>query len=651
MVRLSVSALLLSAAVASDDCSDSFSLDSECYWPYQKQYSNFSVADQADTDAKKAACCAACSADLKCMQWTLMAGDGAAKSKKDVCILNNALINGDAPQDKSFGCHSGKASACRAGCPSNPAPPAVAPKGAKNVLFFAVDDLRPEIDIFGGVPGTPSPKMHTPNLKALAEKSLVLTKNYVQQAVCSPTRQSILTGRRPDRTRVYDLYVFFRDVAANYTTIPEFFRLAGYNTSGGGKIFHPGHASGGDNDLCCSWSHDTSYFLPKSELDTKDQSWMAVDKETEALYPLDDNLTADNAVQVLDTLKASRAAGDDRPFFMAVGFHKPHLPFVASQEFFDLYPMDSVSLPYNQQPPEGMPKVAWSAYGELRNYADQASLNATGQPGTVLPEQDVLQLRRAYYAAVSQTDAMIGKVLAALEHTGESDNTVISFWGDHGWQLGEHGEWCKHTNFEFATRAPMMVHVPGLTDQGIITEHYSEHVDLFPTLTEAAMGVQLENCPSGDASFDVALCAEGSSLVPLMRNPSSPVKTASFSQYPRGYQKDQFSEEEEGELGSNPTMSKCITEGGKGCTMGYTLVTNVGGHEYRYTEWADFNTKGFKKKVNWDRNVGIELYNHSADPGENINLDVTSHKSLASKLAQMLREGPDAARVPAAAFV
>jgi len=378
---------------------------------------------------------------------------------------------------------------------------------------------------------------------------------------------------------------------------------------------------------------------------------MAVDKETEALYPLDDNLTADNAVQVLDTLKASRAAGDDRPFFMAVGFHKPHLPFVASQEFFDLYPMDSVSLPYNQQPPEGMPKVAWSAYGELRNYADQASLNATGQPGTVLPEQDVLQLRRAYYAAVSQTDAMIGKVLAALEHTGESDNTVISFWGDHGWQLGEHGEWCKHTNFEFATRAPMMVHVPGLTDQGIITEHYSEHVDLFPTLTEAAMGVQLENCPSGDASFDVALCAEGSSLVPLMRNPSSPVKTASFSQYPRGYQKDQFSEEEEGELGSNPTMSKCITEGGKGCTMGYTLVTNVGGHEYRYTEWADFNTKGFKKKVNWDRNVGIELYNHSADPGENINLDVTSHKSLASKLAQMLREGPDAARVPAAAFV
>lgn len=380
---------------------------------------------------------------------------------------------------------------------------------------------------------------------------------------------------------------------------------------------------------------------------------MAVDKATEALHPLDDNLTADHAVEILDTLKASRAAGDDRPFFMAVGFHKPHLPFVASQEFFDLYPMESISLPYNQQPPEGMPKVAWSNYGELRNYDDQAALNATGQPGTVLPEQDVLELRRAYYASMSQTDAMIGKVLAALERTGEADNTVISFWGDHGWQLGEHGEWCKHTNFEFATRAPMMVHVPGLTDQGIVTEHYSEHVDLFPTLTEAAMDVQLDNCPSGDASFNVALCTEGSSLVPLMRDPSSPVKTASFSQYPRGYQKQlyQSPEDEEEELGANPTMSGCIKETGKGCTMGYTLVTIIGGHEYRYTEWADFNTEGFEKKVNWDRNVGIELYNHSADPGENTNLDVTAHKSLTSKLQKMLRAGPDAARLEASMFV
>merc|ERR1712224_1108493 len=225
----------------------------------------------------------------------------------------------------------------------------------------------------------------------------------------------------------------------------------------------------------------------------------------------------------------------------------------------------------------GMPRIAWSNYGELRNYQDQ---KGSGQPGSVLPKSDVLELRRAYYASVTQTDDMIGRVLKALDETGESNNTVISFWGDHGWQLGEHGEWCKHTNFEFATRAPMMVHVPGLTDQGIISDQYSEHVDLFPTLTEAAMGVRLDNCPSGDASFDVDLCTEGSSLVPLMRDPSSPVKTASFSQYPRSYQKHHGESPAESGVTSNfsPEISDCFKEGGVGCTMGYTLVTMVEGH-------------------------------------------------------------------------
>merc|ERR1712127_47133 len=148
----------------------------------------------------------------------------------------------------------------------------------------------------------------------------------------------------------------------------------------------------------------------------------------------------------------------------------------------------------------------------------------------------------------------------------------------------------------------------------------------------------LDHCPSGDASFDVALCAEGSSLMPLMRDPSSPVKTASFSQYPRGYQKQSGESLEAEEETSNPTMSGCIKDTGNGCTMGHTVVTTIGGHEYRYTEWADFNTEGFEKKVNWDRNVGIELYNHSADPGEDINLDVTQHQSLTNKLRKMLRD-------------
>jgi len=580
---------------------------------------------------------------------------------RDICILNDKTVRGNAPQDPSLGCKSGKQPICAKGCVSNPQPPVRAPRGAKNVLFFAVDDLRPEAEVFGGLPGTPMPQMHTPNIDALAAKSLVLTKNYVQQAVCSPTRQSLLTSRRPDRTRVYDLYVFFRDVAANYTTIPQWFRMNGYNTIGMGKIFHPGHASGASpngnpgDDICCSWSNNSFYFhAPNlaywsgSQLQggNKGRAWMSVDAETEMTHPLPDSQTADHAVQTLHTLAKQRKAGDTRPFFLAVGFHKPHLPFVASEKYFQYYPNSSVHLPGNQYPPEGMPQIAWSSYGELRNYQDQKALKPSGQAGTILPKADVLELRRAYYASVTQTDDMIGRVLKALDETGEADNTVIALWGDHGWQLGEHGEWCKHTNFEFATRAPMMVRVPGLTDNGITTRFYSEHVDLFPTLTEAATGIALEHCPLGDASFGVATCTEGTSLVPLMRDPLKPVKSASFSQYPRGYVKPSGDTTDMVTESLEAATSPCIQKGSH-CTMGYTLVTEAEGHEYRYTEWADFNTPGHDFKVDWGRIVGVELYNHSADPGENFNINATSQsarvQALSASLSKMLRAGPDAA--------
>lgn len=203
---------------------------------------------------------------------------------------------------------------------------------------------------------------------------------------------------------------------------------------GMGKIFHPGHASGND-DSCCSWSNASAYFhAPNlgywsgSNPDTTGQdgrSWMAVPPEVEAAHPLPDNQTADHAVAALARLRAEAAAGDTRPWFLAVGFHKPHLPFVASQQFFDLYPAPEISLPPDQMPPAGMPKVAWSNYGEIKAYADIKKLNASGDPGTVLPKADVLELRRAYYAAVSQTDAMLGKVMAALEASGFAEDTVV----------------------------------------------------------------------------------------------------------------------------------------------------------------------------------------------------------------------------------
>jgi len=639
----------MTISMAFDTCPSTWSHnDGKCLWPKQHSYAHHSVAQASDPTA---ACCALCAgSDGKCVSWLLF------KYKKDgfpanTCILNNATVRGNAPSSPI--CVSGEAPPP----PPQPTPrPSPAPAGALNVLFFAVDDLRPELNAFGPdpIPGTVSPPLHTPHIDALASKSLVLKKNYVQQAVCSPTRQSLLTGRRPDRTRVYDLYSNFRTVGANYTTIPEHFMRSGYKTIGMGKIFHPGHASGGD-DTCCSWSNRSFYYhAPNLKLwSGKDaassandgKAWMAVSPKVEAAHPLPDNQTAHHAISTIEQLTTEYQAGDKRPFFLAVGFHKPHLPFVASEEFFEYYPASAINLPPNQYPPSGMPHVAWSSYGELRAYADQAKLNATGNPGSKLPEDDVLALRRAYYAAVTQTDAMLGKVMAALEASPFKDNTVISFWGDHGWQLGEHGEWCKHTNFEYAARAPMMVHVPGLTDNGAVTDQYSEHVDLFPTLSEAAMGVKMPVCPQGDDSFKVALCTEGSSLVPLMKDPKTAIKQAAFSQYPRGYQSKDANFNAayyEEDVSGTASTSPCIESTGKGCTMGYTLVTRASdGCEYRYTEWADFNTEGFAYRVNWERNVGSELYNHTADPGENVNLAGKAGLSdLKASLSKMLRAGP-----------
>jgi len=526
-----------------------------------------------------------------------------------------------------------------------------------NVLFFAVDDLRPELGCYGpdGVPGTHAPPLKTPNFDSLANRSLLLKKNYVQQAVCSPTRTSLLTSRRPDRTKVFDLYSYWRNVSTNFTSIPQYFLEKDYYTVGMGKIYHPGTASGAQkhmaDDTCCSWTNDDYYHSPESgywggtsgtgQRYKAGYSWVAVPPSIEAKHPLPDTQIAERAVMVLQNMSSVLDEGQN--FFLAVGFHKPHLPFIFPESFLSLYPNSSIQLPPDQQPPSNMPKIAWSSYGELRNYYDQTQLNATGRPGTVLPSWDVLELRRAYVAAVSYTDWCLGRVLDALENSPYANNTVISLFGDHGWQLGEHGEWAKHTNFEFAAHAPMLIHVPGLTDHGIQTMQYTEHADLFPTLVEAATGQTLPTCPPGNDSFKVLTCTEGTSLIPLITEPDKAIKTAAFSQYPRGYvipgseinpdALDLFNPH------WKPSMSPCIVPG-KHCTMGYTMVTTYNETEYRYTEWVDFNTKT-PFLPDWNRLVATELYDHKVDPGENRNLaQDADRKSLIAQLSKKLRQGP-----------
>ncbi|HSW45901.1 MAG TPA: sulfatase [Phycisphaerae bacterium] len=471
--------------------------------------------------------------------------------------------------------------------------------GRPNVLMIAVDDLRPEVGCYG------ASYIHSPNIDKLARSGMVFTRAYCQQAVCSPSRTSLLTGLRPDTTRIYDLDTHFRKTVPDAVTLPEHFRKNGYHTQGMGKIFHNGL------DDPRSWS--VPHWMPTDDFPTyakpetlarqkarREQMkaegarledtvierdpqtgttlWLAMralvygppwedpDVPDDALP---DGMTVEKAVQVLREVK-------DRPFFLAVGFSKPHLPFVAPKKYYDLYPPDSVRLADNPRPPVDVPDPALSDWGELRQY------DGMPQKGPV-SAQTARELIRGYRAATSYTDAQIGRVLDELDRLGLRERTIVVLWGDHGWHLGEHGLWCKHTNFEDATRSLMVVSTPGQKHPGAKTAVLAEFVDIYPTLCELT-GLPI---PPG---------LEGTSFVPALNDPERPWKKAAFSQYPR--QK----------------------------LMGYSIRTD----RYRYTEWAEPGKEP----------VGLELYDHQTDPGENANVaSRPEHKELTAQLAKQLHAG------------
>ncbi|ESO88174.1 hypothetical protein LOTGIDRAFT_165917 [Lottia gigantea] len=462
----------------------------------------------------------------------------------------------------------------------------------KNVLFLIADDLRPNLDVYQGL-GYHLGQSHTPNLDQLAKKSILFQRAYVQYALCSPSRTSFLTGRRPDTTQVYDLQTYFRTIGNNFTTMPQYFKEHGYQTEGMGKIFHPGKAS--NNDDPPSWNkyhHDgtsqTSHNL--------DYSWKAVNDSERSHNPLVDEVISKTAKEVLQTLSSG-----SKPFFLAVGFHKPHLPFEFPEKFLSYFPEDNIQLPSNEFPPHGMPDIAWSRYRELRSYRDISALHATGESNTLLPHHVVRELRRAYICAVAYMDSLVGEILAEVKRLNLESNTVISFIGDHGFSLGEHGLWSKDTNFEDVVHAPMMISVPGLTDNGVVTNQLVEHVDLFPTLVEVAGLPLLHTCPE-HSHLDT--CTEGTSMVPLIHHPLSQIKQAAFSQTFRHR------------------------------AMGYSIRTD----RYRYTEWPAFDSR--TKKPDFTHSYGSELYDHVNDKEENNNIVARPENAqIVTTLRDMLRKG------------
>jgi len=433
-----------------------------------------------------------------------------------------------------------------------------------NILFIAVDDLKPWVGAYG------DHHAKTPGMDRLAKDGIVFQNTYCQQAICAATRASLLTGMRPDKTRVWDLVTDFRQVNPNAVTLPQYFKSKGYETAGMGKIYHIGSTGPGHD--APSWS--IPYRNPKCktyalsyEPNAKGRG-KAVECADVPDDTYDDGKMTGMAINLLDSLSQTK-----KPFFLSVGFFKPHLPFVAPKKYWDLYKRDEFEVSAYQKKALNSPDIAYHNSGELRNYSDIPLFDSYSEKELDhLPIDKQKELIHGYYAAMSYTDAQILQLLNELDRLDIRKNTIIVLWGDHGWHLGDHGLWNKHTNFEQATHTLMMMSIPG-KKAGIRPVTMSEFVDIFPTLCE------LSNLP-------IPKYLDGVSLVPAINNPATELREYALSQYPR--------------------------EKGK---MGYSIRTK----RFRYTEWLSEN---FRTNTAYDPKliVARELYDYEKDPLETENV-------------------------------
>jgi iduronate 2-sulfatase len=393
-----------------------------------------------------------------------------------------------------------------------------------NILLICVDDLKPLLGCYG------DDVVNSPNIDRLAARGLRFERAYCNQAVCAPSRNALLTGLRPQTLGIYDLATNFRHAAPNAVTLPQHFMAHRYRAEGLGKIFHVGH--GNHNDRASwsvpHWNADViRYALPESRAPrglTREEALFSNQTGRRAArlprgaayesadvpdtaYP--DGQLADEAIRRLQ----SGAEKPDQPFFIAVGFVKPHLPFCAPKKYWDIYDRSAFELPERRTPPEGAPDFAPTNWGELRQYS---GIPEQGD----LPDDLQRTLIHGYHAAVSYMDAQLGRVLEALDETGLSNKTIIVLWGDHGWHLGDHGMWCKHSNYEQAARIPLIVVAPGVTQSGTVSQSLVESVDIFPTLCTLA-GL---NVPEG---------LDGASFHATLKDPAAETKQAVIHVYPR----------------------------------------------------------------------------------------------------------------------
>ncbi len=480
-----------------------------------------------------------------------------------------------------------------------------------NVLFIPVDDLRPELGAYG------SNCVISPNIDRLAKNGLTFTRAYCQQAVCNPSRASLMSGLRPDSLRIWDNKTYLRAMAPDVVTIPQYFKQNGYYTVGYGKAFH-----NNDPDTI-SWSEtpeniagfpfdpDAVYLTEENKaiIQEKIEAYKAAGKsridkcgywyvkaniseiadvEDDAYY---DGAQTTRAIEVME-----RLAKQDKPFFLSVGYYRPHLPFNAPKKYWDLYNRDSIPLAENQFVPEGTPAFLVHGDSELRKSYDDC-------PDLPLPidgpwdEARQRKIKHGYLASVSYTDAQVGRLLDALDRLGLSENTIVVLFGDHGWKLGEHNGWGKKSNYEIDTRVPLIISGAGVEAKGKKSKAITELVDIYPTLCDVA-------------GLEIPKYLQGTSMAPLLSNPDLEWKPVALSQFLLGRDRRTTNIDEE--------------------QMGYAMRTD----RFRYVEWYKWNKDNSRGEY-----LRTELYDHEEDPQENTNLAANpEYKEMVDSLSEQLEQ-------------
>lgn len=441
--------------------------------------------------------------------------------------------------------------------------------GKLNVLFISVDDMNCDLGCYG------HDLVRSPHIDRLAKRGVVFDRAYTQYPLCSPSRSSLLTGKRPDAIKIYDLKTHFRDTTPGLVTLPQLFRQNGYFVARAGKIFHygnPGQIGTSGLDDPESWDevvnpagrdkadeHRITNFTPKRGLGSSLSVLQAEGTDLEQT----DGLVASSVISMMEQHR-------DEPFFLAAGFYRPHCPYIAPKAYFELYPIEQVLMPSVSQ-------------ADIANVPAPALESTQPWPWFGVSEDEARRSKQAYYATISFVDAQVGRLLDSLDRLNLTDRTLVVFWSDHGYFLGEKGLWKKTSCFERVARAPLVMAGPGVSDDGVCPQPV-EFLDIYPTVADLCGLEAPDNL-------------DGKSLRPLLKNPRAAWDRPAYTQQHRGK------------------------------LRGYSVRTS----KWRYTEWGP------------DGKAGVELYDHVADPEETVNLaDDGRHDDVVAELKPLLHKVSEA---------